>query len=301
MPTQEAVSGMLIPRVEVTPIPTRTVSTKPKKVTPVATDTGQPVTNNNPGAVETPAAATEESVRLSPQLSALARKEQAFRQREAALKEREKALEATLADGDKYKTLKAKLSEKDFAEAEALGLDYEAYTQYRLDKINGENPLEEKIKALEAKIETLSKGNEESAAAQYEETVAEYKKEIAKAVSENPDFSTIKGIKGGEQAVLQLILDSFEEDGEELTIMEAARLIEDKLVENGKVFTTLPKFKKEDVVAEKPLPRPMVGKTLTNDMTAGSQKKPLTSLQKLSQEERYAEARRRVIERRQGN
>lgn len=305
MPVHEAVQNTIIPRVEEKPIPTRTVTTRAKRVVPVApaaeapTNPVQTEKGSNP-AEETPAATTEESVRLSPQLSALARREQAHRQRDLALKEREKAMEADAADAAKFRELKAKLSAKDFSEAEALGLDYQGYTEYRLKQIEGENPLEARIKELEAKIEAQAKGSEESAAAQYEETVAEYKKEITKEVGANPDFSTVKGIQGGEQAVLQLILDSFEEDGEELTILEAAKLVEEQLVERGKLYTSLPKFKTEVAAQEtpKPLPRPVVGKTLTNDMIAGSGKTPLKPLSQLPEAERYAEARRRALEKR---
>lgn len=297
MPTHQAIVDNIIPKEVVKPLPVRTVSTKIKTLEPKIA--GQEITNSSPGA-ESPK--TEESVRLSPQLSALARKEQAYRQRELALKEREKALEAKLADGEKFNSLKTKMTAKDYSEAEALGLSYEEYTKYVLEKQNGEDPHATAIKKLEAEIAALKKGSEESAASQYEETVAEYKKEIAKAVAENPDFSSVKEFKR-EDAVLQLILDSFEEDDVELTVHEAAKLIEDKLLEYGQQFQKLPKFKKETVTEAEPekktLPRPMVGKTLTNDMTVSSEKTPLKSLQHLSEAERYAEARRRVVERQQ--
>jgi len=291
MPTREAIVDNIIPHQAEKPIPVRTVSTRSQRPTEIA---GQPITNNSPAAESAPV--TEESVRLSPQLSALARKEQAFRQREQALKEREKSIEAKLANAEKFEALKAKMSSKDFSEAEALGLSYEDYTKYVLEKQGGEDPLQAKISALEAKLESIEKGTEESAANQFEETVAEYKKEISKLVSDNPEYSSIKELKR-EDAVLQVILDAFEADGEELTVNEAAQQVEDYLVEYGKRFTSLPKFKTEVEPEERVLPRPVVGKTLTNDMTVGSEKRPLKSLQFLSEAERYAEARRRVLER----
>lgn len=293
MPTQQPIADAIIPRQIEPPIPTRTVSTRPQIMQPEIA--GQELTNNSPAAESAP---PEESVRLSAQVSAIARKEQAYRQRELALKEREKAIEARLSEAEKYDQLKAKMSAKDFSEAESLGLNYEEYTKYVLDKQGGEDPQIAELKALRAKIEALEKGTEESAANQYEETVAEYKKEIARAVSQNPEFSTIKGIEGGQQAVLQLIVDSFEEDGTELSVAEAAQLVEEQLVEKGKRYTSLPKFQTTpEVEPERVLPRPMVGKTLTNEMTTSSEKRPYKSLQHLSEPERYAEARRRVLER----
>lgn len=298
MPTHEPLVNTLIPKTPVPveqPIPTRTVITRSPKVQPTAQNAGQQVTNSSPAAES---ATTEESVRLSPQLSAIARKEQAFRQREQTLKDREKAIEAKLAQADKYESLESKIKSKDYSEAEALGLTYEEYTKYVLEKQAGEDPQAAEIKALRAKIEAIEKGSEEQAAAQFGETIAEYKKEIGKLVSEHPDFSSIKELKK-EDAVLQLILDTFEQDDEELTVMEAAQLVEDQLVKMGETFTKLPKLKKEDEPQRRALPRPVVGTTLTNDMTASSEKRPYKSLQNLSEAERYAEARRRVLERRE--
>lgn len=296
MPTHEAIVDNLIPKQVEKPIPVRTVSTKHIKPAPIEI-AGQPLTNNNPAAESAPK--TEESVRLSPQLTALARKEQAYRQKEQALKQREKELEAKLQEAEKFQALKEKFGSKDFSEAEALGLSYEDYTKYVLEKQGGENPQDLVNKKLEAEIEAIKKRDEESAATRYEETVAEYKKEIAKAVGENPEFSSVKELNK-EDAVLQLILDAFEEDDEELSVADACKQIEDYLVDFGKKFTSLPKLKpKEEPVPEKVLPRPNLGKTLTNNMTASSDKQPQKSLQHLSEAERYAEARRRVLERRE--
>ncbi len=303
MPTHEAIVDNIIPQQIEKPIPTRTVSTRIQQAVPKIA--GQQITNNSPAAAS---AETEESVRLSPQLSALARKEQAFRQREQALKEREKAIESKLTDAERFETLKTKLSEKDYSEAEALGLNYEDYVKYVLEKQGGEDPVQTELKALRAELQSFKKGAEESAAGQYEETISEYRKEITKAVTSDPDFSSIKNLEGitgvkGEEAVLQLIIDSFEQDDEELTVADACKQVEDYVMSLGQKFQALPKLKPKDEEipqeVERVLPRPMVGKTLTNDMTTVNEKRPFKSLQHLSENERYAEARRRVLERRQ--
>jgi hypothetical protein len=305
MPTHETIANNnVIPQVVEKPIPVRTVSTRTVRPTNPENSGQQPTINSL--ATADSAAPPAESVRLSAQVSAIARKEQAYRQRELALKEREKAIEARLSDAEKYDQLKTKLSAKDFSEAEALGLSYEDYTQYVIEKQGGENPQEAAIKKLEAKIEALEKGTEESAASQYEETLAEYRKEIGKAVFTNPEYSSIKELEGitgvkGEEAVLQLIVDAFEQDNEELSVADACQQIEDYVIGLGKKFNSLSKLKPqveaEEVEPQRALPRPMVGKTLTNDMTVGSEKRPQKSLQHLSEAERYAEARRRVLER----
>jgi hypothetical protein len=288
MPTMERITDNIIPQTAPKPIPSVTVTTRPHKPLENA---GQQIKTDGAPAAESPAK-TEESVRLSPQLSALARKEQALVKERLALKAEREQMASDLAEAAKFKQLKTKMSAKDFSDMEELGLNYEDYVKHVLNKQEGEDPKEKRVQELEAKLQSLEKSLEESAANNYEETIAEYRKEISKLISDNPDFSTIKGLKR-EDAVLQLILDAFEKDNEELTVAEAAQQIEEYLVGYGNTFTSLPKFKKEEPV--KQLPRPVVGKTLTNNMSAGSDTKgPLKSLQHLSEAERYAEARRRV-------
>ncbi len=296
MPTNEPVASTMVvaPTTTPQPIPDRVVSTKsvvkPGFASQPITDRSEPVAEST-----TP----EESVKLAPQLSALARKEQAFRQRELVLKQREQDLEAKLANAEKFENLQTKIGAKDFSSAEELGLSYEEYTNYLLNKQAGEDPETQKFKALEEKIQALEKGREESATREYEETVAEYRTEITTMVASNPEFSSIKEL-GREDAVLQLILDSWEEDGEELTIDQACKDIENFIVEQGKQFTSLTKFKPAEV-DERKLPPPKTGpRTLTNNMQpSGETKVAKPSYQKMSESERYQAARAEVLRKRQ--
>jgi hypothetical protein len=296
MPTREAIANTIIPQKVEAPIPTRTVSTRS---TPRPQNTDQVSTNrSDPAAASAP---TEESVKLSPQLSILARQEQKIRERERVLKEREKSVEADLAEAQKYKELKAKLTAKDYSEAEALGLNYDEYTKYKVDKLNGEDPNQEAIKALTDKIAALEKGKEEDAAQAYEDTIKEYKKEISALTASTPEFQSLKGKY--EEHILQNITDSWETDGEEVTIAQSAKDVLEYLkgekAELDSLFKT-PEVTKEAGAEKQSLPPPKSGlKTLTQQITTGSEKRPLKSLQHLSESERYAEARRRVLERRE--
>lgn len=292
MPTQQPIVNTMIPREVEKPIPTRTVTTKAQNI-------------NQPGnSVVSPAAvsaAPAESVKLSPQLSALARKEQALRQERAAFLEEKKSLEARLAEAEKYSQLKSKLESKDFSQMEELGLTYEEFTKYLLDKQNGEDPNAQKFKTLEDELQAVKKAQEDKAAQEYEETVAEYQKEIAKLVESSSDFPATKKAKK-EDAVLKLILDSWEEDGEELTVEQACKDVEEFLKQEAKNWASLIEEPKVSGAAGPgPLPPPRVGsRTLTQNMQPPSgQQVPAKSLQHLSESERYAEARRRVEARRQ--
>lgn len=292
MPTQQPIQNTMIPQVVEKPIPTRTVTTKPKNINQLSTSVVSPAAESVPPA---------ESVRLSPQLSALARKEQALRQERAAFLEEKKSLEARLAEAEKYSQLRTKLQSKDFSEMEELGLTYEEYTKYLLDKQNGEDPQAQKFKTIEDELQALKKAQEDNAALEYEETVAAYQKEIAKLVESSSDFPATKKAKK-EDAVLKLILDSWEQDGEELTVEQACKDIESFLKEEAKNWASLIEEPKVSGAAGPgPLPPPRTGsRTLTQQMQPPSgQQAPAKSLQHLSESERYAEARRRVEARRQ--
>lgn len=301
MPTnQPIVATTAMPQEVAKPLPVRTVVTRAA----IRPNINQPPTNEGKPAADS---ATTESVKLSPQLTALARKEQAFRQREQTFKAREKELEEKLAKADKYSQLEAKLKEKDFSEAETLGLNYEEYTKYLLQKNAGEDEATTRMKALEAEIQSLKKGQEENADKEYEATVADYRREIDR-LSETPDFLVLKkfeeeGADGkkfsGVDVALQMIIDSSMEDGESVTVEEAVKLTRDLLKERAKRAAALLEEPKAEAAAEEPAPKPAM-RTLNQTMQpSGIEKRPHKSLQHMSEAERYAEARRRVLERRQ--
>lgn len=291
MPTQEAIVNTIIPREVEKPIPVRTVSTILRKANQDQANINR--TDSTPAVSGIP----EESLKLSGPAIALARKEQAHRQRELALKERERQVEARLADAEKFEKLRAKIGEKDFSEAEALGLNYEDYVEYKLKSTGEVDPRDQKFQEIQDEVKNLKKQQEESIQRQYEETVSEYRSEIKKLVAEKPEFSKIKKMNA-EEHVLQLIIDTFEEDGTQLTVDKAAKDVEMFLTEEKKKWDALSDEGVEAEMQRPTLPRPT--RTLTNEMTAGAQTaRPQKSLQHMSDEERYAEARRRVLERRQ--
>lgn len=301
MPSHEAIVNTIIPQEIVKPIPVRTVTTRAAvkaKVVEAATiqNGNQPAINGSNPAAES--ATGEESIRLSPVASVLARKEQAFRQREQAFKAKENEYAALREKAEKYEQLTQKMSAKDYSEAEKLGLDYEEYVKYKLNQANGEDPNAQRIAELERQLTDLKKGQEDNTEKQYEAVKTEFRKEISTLVANNPEFSSIKHFgEEGEKAALQLIVDSWEEDDLEITAEQACRDIKNELLEMGKKFTSLPDFRQATVVEQTPPPRPSVN-TLTNQMQPPSGEPKHKPLHNLSEAERYAEARRRVLARR---
>ncbi len=233
------------------------------------------------------------SLPLSPQLAALARKEQKFRQEQQALKAKELALDAERKEIAELKALKAKLAAGDYSEIDKV-VDYEKLVQHKI----GRDQKTEEMESLRNDIAALKAAQEKDVNERFESAVNQRRSAIKSLVAENPDFSTVKELKA-EEVVVQLILDTWEEDEVELTPEEAAMAVEKELLERSKKWTSLTKLKSQEAPAEKrelPPLKPAM-KTLTNNMAStGEVKKPLKPLHLMTDQERYQEAYRRAQE-----
>lgn len=249
----------------------------------------------NEGRTGQPSSSQEESVTLSPKVSAIARREQAQRQREAALKQRETDLAAKLAKAEQFEKLQERIKAKDYSAAEELGLTYEEYTNHLVTKQAEKNPQEERTAKLEKELADFKKSQEEQVLRDYEANQKLWKQEISRVVSSGDEFSSIKEL-GAEHLVLQHINDSFEEDNIELTAEQAAKEIEDTLVERAEKLASLTKIQKRFEVPTKRLGAP---KTITQTTTVSSQKPVRKPFHLMSESEQIAEAYRRVQEAKQ--
>lgn len=303
MPTREAVTNTIVQQKEVAPIPERIVQTR---AVPKPQIGNQQTTTVSTAAADT--ATPEESVKLSPQLSALARKEQAFRQREQAQKQKEKDFADKLAKADQFDQLTAKMKANDYSEAEKLGLKYDEYSKYKVTELEGSNPQDQALQELRTEIANLKKTQEESIDEQFTENVAAYRKELTLAIETKPEFQKVKRFEEedangkkftGIDIALQVILDAWNEDGEEMTVAQALEDTELLIRTRAQKMAALIEEPKPAVEERRlPPPKPSV-RTLTNQMQPqGNEAKPAISLQSLSESERYAEARRRALARR---
>lgn len=236
----------------------------------------------------------EESVTLSPKLSALARREQAHRQREQALKQKEQALAEKLAKADRFEALQSKIAAKDYSAAEELGLKYDEYTEHLVQKQAKEDPAAERVHRVEQQLEAMKKAEEERVIKDYQANQALWKAEVSRVVASSEDYSTIKELSA-EDIVLAHINDSFEEDGVELTAEQAAKEIEAALVERAEKLASISKLKNR-AEAPRKLGAP---KTITQNMTVSSEKPVRKPFHLMSDSEQIAEAIRRVNEAKQ--
>lgn len=258
------------------------------------TITGTSLADAKAASAEEPKSETTE-IPLSPKLSAIARKEQAQRAKEKALADREKDLTEKLAKAEKYEELRQKIAAKDYSALDELGAEYEEIVKHELNKEAAKNPEQERIARLEEEQKALKKALEEKEVSEYQANQALWKQEIVRTIKENDDFSTIREL-GAEDIVLQHINDSFEEDGVELTVDQAAKDIETALLERATKFASVSKVK-NTVSGGKVLGPPKTtnsSKTITQNMTVTSTQTKPKPFHLLSESEQLAEAIRRV-------
>lgn len=230
------------------------------------------------------------AVTLSPQLTALARKQQKLQSEIQLQRDKEAAFAAKEADFIPKTAFKAKLHENAVEALKSIDLDYEELTNLILAQTQGDDP----VKKLESKIDQMQNEQKENVSKQYEATVAQYRKEIESLVASDEAYITIKE-ENRQDAVLQHILETFKSDGEVLSVEEASKDIEEFLVEEAMNKTKLTKVKAkftppEVKTDEKKLPPPKQGvKTLTESVDA-TPRRAYGQFQHLSMKERIAQA-----------
>ena len=259
---------------------------------------GQPDTNRETSS-EAPQTPTAEKLTLSPAAAALARKEAKFRSQEQELRAKEQALEAERKEIAELKQIKAKLAEKDYSAVENL-VNYDEYTNYLIDKSTKTTPEQEEIKKLYQKLESLEKNQQDDVSKRFDAAVNERRNAVKELVLKDESFTTIKELKA-EETVVQHILDTWENDNIDLTVEQAAKEVEELLLEKATKWASLTKVK-GTLQEKKELPSLKPGvKTLTNNMTPAGETKPIKkSFNGMSEQERYKEAYRRAQEKLKG-
>lgn len=232
---------------------------------------------------------------LSSQYAQLGRKEKALRAqvrdlraREDALKAKEEALRTKESapqpaiDESKY-IPKEKITQDLLGTLSELGFTYDQITQAVLDQGQGPDPatkalinqLQTEINQLKGETEGTKKAMENQQQQSYQQALNEIRSETKRLVTLDPAFETIKETNSIND-VVELIEETFKEDGVLLTVEEAAQEVEDYLVEKLSAYATkINKIKQRlqpKPVAPKPTEQvqraqpPQQSKTLTNSM-----------------------------------
>jgi hypothetical protein len=216
-------------------------------------------------------AATEETVAetseepkvdkaLEAQYNQLARRERALRakaqQQEAAIKAREAALAARetelTAKGNSYNTgyiSKDTLKSNPLGALAEAGISYDEVVQAALNQQPVDPRMEATISKLEAKIKQLEEANENTSKsmtaqqqAAYDAAVNQITMDVKSLVKSDPAFETIRATRS-ENDVVDLIKQTYEKDGNLLSVEEASQMVEDYLIEEAMKLTKIGKIK----------------------------------------------------------
>lgn len=218
---------------------------------------------------EAKAEPTEDEL-LSTQYANLARKEkalrakvqaeqQAYREKVAALEAREKALQEKEAEYTSNYVPKAKLKQNPLAVLTEEGISYDDITQAILNPQVQQDPrVTAEIEKLKAEIqsqrqeqEKIRKGYEDQQTRAYQQAVNEIRNETKVLVSNDPNFETIKET-GSVDDVVDLIEKTYHKEGILLTVEEAAREVEEYLVEEATKLSKIKKIREKLLAGERP-------------------------------------------------
>ncbi len=127
------------------------------------------------------------------------------------------------------------------------GIDYNVITEQMLSAPNMADPatraLMAKLKQLEDKQTASERKAQEATQMQYQQAIKQITNEVKMVVDANPDFESIKET-GTQQAVVELIEETFNAEGYLMDIEEAAKKVETYLVEEATKMSQLKKLQK---------------------------------------------------------
>jgi hypothetical protein len=196
---------------------------------------------------------------LSQQYAILARKDKALRQREQQLKAREAALakpEAPKAEAPSNQfdpnnfVSKEMLQKNPFGVLNQLGLSYDKLVDIVTNGPSHEQissqmelqMLKDELKAIKAETENTKKSFETSQQEQNQQALNMMKKEAAKLVASDESFEMLKLRPDAIEDVVKLIERTYEEDGEFLSVADAASQIEELLAEEAMKYARAKKI-----------------------------------------------------------
>ena len=248
---------------------------------------GQPVTTEETPDFALKAQDMPPAVRLSPQLTALARKEQKLQAEIQALRQKEVEWEKRQSDYVPKSSFREKVQKNAQEALSELGLSYDELTNLLLTQSQGADP----VAQLRGEIEQLKQSQRDTVDKQYEATLKQYKAETESVLEASPREYALIRSQGQQQAVVDWIVDTFETEDRAISVEQAAREVEMYLREEAKKLANALKEVEppEEKIARKLPPPQQALKTLTSTVET-SPTKSYGQFQHLSPRERLAQA-----------
>lgn len=200
--------------------------------------------------VGTKAAEKTEEEAISPKYLALARHQKKLRQQELEIKAREDALKARETEYETQYVPKKRLLENPLEVLSEQGVDYDQLVNAALTQ---PGPQDKLIREMQAEIKALKDTNtqsqtqaQEEQKRQYDQALGQVRTEVKNLVANDPgdSFESIKQM-GAEEAVVELIRETFEKEGTLMTVNEAAGKVEDYLLEQALKMASMGKVQKK--------------------------------------------------------
>lgn len=193
------------------------------------------------------AAAPAEPAQISPQFAALAKQQKALRKAQMEFEAKEAALKARESEYEKNYIPRSKLKENPYAVLTEEGIAYESIMNEALNQ----DPTSLELQKVRREIESIKadskKASEDAKNAQqkaYDEAVEHIRNEATELVSSDANYEMIKA-NNAEEAVVQLIKETFDSTKKLLTVAEAAQKVEDYLLEHALKIAALSKVKQK--------------------------------------------------------
>lgn len=194
-----------------------------------------------------PVQAAPEEKPLSPQFAALAKQQKLLRKAQMELEAREAAFKAKESEYATSYIPKSKLKENPYGVLTEEGIPYESIMNQALNQDPTSLELQKIKREMEAMKADSQKAADQAKSAQqqaYEEAVNHIRNEATELVAKSPEFEMIKA-NNAEEAVVELIRETFDSTKKLLTVAEAAQKVEDYLLEHALKIAGLNKVKQK--------------------------------------------------------
>jgi hypothetical protein len=169
-----------------------------------------------------------EQAPLSPQFAALARQTAALRKAQQALKQEQDRLKAQ----ESSYIPRERFQQDPLAVLAELGITNDRLVELQLNQAGSSDPLQSELKALRAELEAIKSSSQEQVTSQYQQALRQIASDAELLVNNDPTYEITKAT-GNTQSVVELIEAVFQRDGVVLSVEDAAKEVEDALLENS--------------------------------------------------------------------
>lgn len=232
------------------------------------------------------------NVTLSPQLTAIARRQQKLQQEIQTQRDKEAEWEKRKGDYVSKSEFKAKYDKNAVEALKLLDTEYEGLSQTIIAQSQGADPVAE----VRAELQLLKKQQEDDTNKQFDATLKQYKAEVTALTSKDQKKYFFIDKNSAHEHVVQHIVDTWKEDPDKvLTVEEAANDIEEFLRDGAKASKALlDELDGSDKPVEEPekktLPPPRTGARTLTQQVESTPSRTYNQFQHLSMKERITQS-----------